>query len=106
VIEATQVSGNLKLYLYPAAGTATAGTTTIVAGTWYRVGFVADQTAGQDKVIVYLNGSSEISIADYTDATALRRAYFGSLAGGNTAAAVVQFDNIAIDDDTIPAACN
>lgn len=86
--------------------TSITGTTSISAGTWYRIGFEADEDA--DTFKLYLDGAQEGSTAtNFTNANTIRRYYFGSANGSKSATAmVIQYDNISMSTTALPGTCN
>jgi hypothetical protein len=96
----------LLQYYNQAAGTITlTGSNTIAAvGTWYRINLHND---GSGNVDLKVNGSTETgcTATDLTTSRVPRRNYIGPVSD-NSRALTIQFDNIAVDDDTEPSACN
>lgn len=107
------VAGNVKASLYyvdnAVANQTSTGATTITAG-WHR--YVVEHDSNTDYLKVFIDGgaSPEISIAagavvDRADERfAIGSAAVISISGDGSIA--IQVDNIRIDDDTMPVACN
>jgi hypothetical protein len=75
--------------------------------TWLRIGIAAKQSNNTFKV--YLNGSEEISITDYTsggDVVFIGVAFGGTLDSLREGASVMQYDNISISASALPGGCN
>ncbi len=102
VVVLRQVSGALYLATY-ANDTGTGpnvGGTAISTGTWYRVGmeYVSNTSNGGK---IYIAGVEDVGCRINTPDMAVANIY--ALAGGGTYR--WQFDNIQVDDDTMPEAC-
>lgn len=98
---------NYVLYVKDSSGNLGTGSTSlsIDGSTWYRIGISAKQST--DALTVYLNGSQEISITNYTATGAFIGPAFGT--GGDSGRegnSIVQYDNISISSSALPGGCN
>jgi len=106
-IQVYNKSGTLRLYLLcDACAHGAFGSTALSTGTWYRVQWEADTT--NDHFTVYLNGSKEAEITDYTSTKLPSGFYVGWTSYGTrqATAAVIQYDNISVSSVGLPGGCN
>ncbi len=83
------------------AGVNLDGAANLSTGTWYRV--VISWTAA-GAIAYSLDGVSQGSVADWLTTREPKYFHFGEK-GASAHGYTIQFDNIAVDDDTIPSAC-
>ncbi len=99
----------VRLSYHDGSSTVTGTTYTIAPNTWYRVQIIWNAATGggnNGTVALYVDGNEETNITTNNSTYVPDSVNFGNIGAGDTDIFTVQFDNIAVDDDTIQGACN